>query len=77
MAKIRDVLKHIGTEVAKRRRRCHRSKKHSISAGEECLVITDEASGGSKNYCTECAEPILTSAAARLESIRSALGIGS
>jgi hypothetical protein len=39
------------------------------------LVIKDEASGGSKNYCTECAEPILKNVEEDLARLRFELGV--
>jgi hypothetical protein len=60
MASVRRLLNGATVETAKRKRICHHNrKKHSISAGEPCLVITDSSSGGKKNYCVECAAAIL------------------
>ena len=61
----RDVLKHVCVEIAERRRKCHRDKKHSISKGEKCLVVAEGSFGGAKNYCTQCAAPILSAIAAK------------
>lgn len=59
----RDVLKHVCVEIAERRRKCHRDKKHSILKGHTCLVISGDGSfGGSKNYCVQCAAIILDAA---------------
>jgi hypothetical protein len=38
-----------------------------------CLVIKDPASGGSKNYCPECALAILDQAADDLQQLRDQL----
>lgn len=38
--------------------------------GTSCLVIKDPVSGGSKNYCPECAMEILDAAADDLEELR-------
>lgn len=73
MAKVRRVLGACSIETAKRRRVCHRNrKKHSIPMGTCCLVIKDPVSGGSKNYCPDCAMAILDTAADDLEQLRQA-----
>jgi hypothetical protein len=62
-------------EVAKRQRICHHNrKKHAISAGEPCLVITDSNSGGKKNYCVECATAMLDRVDQDVSDMREALG---
>mgnify|MGYP007112878930 FL=1 len=38
-----------------------------------CLVIKDPVSGGSKNYCSQCALAILDQAADDLQGLRDAL----
>jgi hypothetical protein len=76
MPKVRDVLTHVSVETADRRRICHRNRnEHSIAKGNVCLVIKDAATGGKKNYCTECAEPILTDAQSRVAELLSQLGL--
>lgn len=73
MAKVRRVLGACSIETARRRRLCHRNRrKHSIPMGTSCLVIKDPVSGGSKNYCPECAMEILDMAADDLEELRQA-----
>jgi hypothetical protein len=53
---------------------CHRDRRrHSIEQGTLCLVIKDPASGGSKNYCPECALAILDQAADDLQQLRDQL----
>jgi hypothetical protein len=67
MAKVRDILKHVDIEAANRSRVCHHSRgTHRISKAEVCLVIY-EARGSRKNYCRECAAPILERARAELD----------
>jgi hypothetical protein len=61
----RDVLKHVCVQIAERQRKCHRDRNHSISKGEKCLVVTEGSFGGKKNYCTQCAAPILSAIAAK------------
>ena len=73
MAKVKDVLIHVIVETAARKRKCHRSKKHSVSAGSACMVVKDGLY--KRNYCGECAGEILSLARARLASIRQQLGI--
>jgi hypothetical protein len=75
MPKVRQVLKHVSVETAQRKRKCHRTSTHAIPKGAICLVIKDEASGGSKNYCTECAEPILKNVEEDLARLRFELGV--
>jgi len=75
MAQVRDVLSHVAVEEAQRPRICHRNrKKHSIAAGESCLVVSDE-NGGAKNYCAVCASEILKSAQRKLLAAAAALGV--
>jgi hypothetical protein len=74
MPKIRDILSHVSVEVAGRRRICHRNRAdHSIDKGTRCLVITDPATGGGKNYCPECAPEILNKAKLRIAELEKEL----
>ncbi|REJ90434.1 MAG: hypothetical protein DWQ34_17495 [Planctomycetota bacterium] len=73
MAKVRQILKHVHVEIAKGTRRCRRNRDHRIRAGEPCLVIRDDAGPYSKNYCRECALPILKLCAADLRRFRDVL----
>ena len=58
-------------EIAKRQRICHHNRrKHEVLAGDRCLVLKDAASGGSKNYCMECATAILDRAQEDLDDLR-------
>lgn len=66
MSKVRDILSHITVEVPKRKRKCHHSQRHSIAAGEACLVINNSQGLGSRNYCYSCAMDILRNAARKL-----------
>ena len=69
MPKIRDILVHVSVEVAVKKRKCHRSGgKHSVLAGEPCLVVRKEL--GRKNYCRECSAPILEQAGIRLTKLQ-------
>lgn len=73
MPKVRDILVHVTVEEAVRKRKCHRSGAHCVAAGEVCLVVREDL--GHKQYCRECAAPILDLAAARLSEIRKAMGL--
>jgi len=73
MAKVKALLKDASVEQAIRRRKCHRNRKHAISAGEPCLVVKDPASGSHRNYCAECAQPIVAKAFDDLQEIESML----
>jgi hypothetical protein len=74
MAKTRQLLNMASIETAVRRRVCHHNrKKHAIAGGTKCLVIKDAASGGSKNYCPECAEAIFASIEDDLSILRTKL----
>ena len=74
MPQIRRVLGTCAIEEAHRRRACHRDRKHhSIEQGSLCLVIRDPVTGGSKNYCPQCALAILDQAADDLQALRDAL----
>lgn len=74
MPQVRRVLGACGIETAQRRRVCHRDRKrHSIERGTPCLVVKDPVSGGSKNYCPECAMAILDQAADDLQTLRDGL----
>ena len=69
MPKIRQVLTHVHVESGSRRRKCHRKASHSIPAGQPHLAIYDSTSGARKNYCRECARPILTQCLADLRRL--------
>jgi hypothetical protein len=74
MSQIRRVLGGCSVEIAHARRICHRNRKnHSIQKGTPCLVIKDAASGGTKNYCPQCALAILDQATDDLEALRNRL----
>lgn len=74
MAKIRQLLNGASVEIAKRQRICHHNRnKHSIAANTKCLVVKDPASGGSKNYCPQCAADILARAETDLAALRAEL----
>jgi len=77
MAAVRRILKHVEVlEATTRRRKCHRKPKlHSIPRGDLFLLVKDGQS--SKNYCVECARPILEQAASDLCRIVEELEPGS
>jgi hypothetical protein len=63
-------------ETAARKRICHHNrKKHEITGGTECLVVKDPASGGSRNYCPECAAEILDRAEEDISALRAQLSL--
>jgi hypothetical protein len=61
MAAVKNILKHVSTEIAGRKRRCSRNRTHSIIKGDTCLVVRD---GPQKEttYCAVCAGEILVKA---------------
>jgi hypothetical protein len=66
MPAVRDIVTHIGIEVAARARICHHNRQeHGIASGQKCLVVRDH-SGGRKNYCLDCAMAILVKAKNKL-----------
>jgi hypothetical protein len=74
MPQIRRVLVACTVETAQRRRICGRNRKgHPIEKGTQCLVIKDPVSGGTKNYCLQCALAILDRAADDLQALRGQL----
>jgi len=75
MPQIRRVLGACTVETAQRWRICHRDRKnHQIGKGTPCLVIKDPGgSGGTKNYCRQCALAILDQAADDLQALRDQL----
>jgi hypothetical protein len=74
MAKTRQLFNMATIETAKRRRICHHNpKKHSIAAGERCLVLKNPSSGAGKNYCPECAKQIFDRAELDLAGLREQL----
>jgi hypothetical protein len=74
MPQIRRILGTCTIETALRVRVCHRDRKeHSIEKGTRCLVVKDPASGGTKNYCPQCALAILDQAADDLQALRGQL----
>jgi len=73
MPRIRSILGACSIEIAQHRRNCYRDRdNHTIPKGTRCLVIKN-ATGGSKNYCSQCAFAILDKAADDLASLRQAL----
>jgi hypothetical protein len=73
MGKVRDILIHVEVEVAAKQRICHHNRKeHAISKGLACLAIYD-SDGARKNYCSACAQEILTKAKTKLLGIEEQL----
>lgn len=69
MPKVREVLGHVCVETASGKRKCHRNDAHAIPRGAQHLAIYEATSGGRKNYCPECARPILERAFVDLQSL--------
>jgi hypothetical protein len=73
MAQIRDIVIHVSSDVASRKRKCHRSKKHSIPGSYLFLSVRESNGLGSKNYCSVCANEILSQAIKKLQDIQAKL----
>jgi hypothetical protein len=69
MAKTRDILIHVSVDTAIRNRKCHRNSEHRVSAGEAFLLVRERQTLGSKNYCKQCAQDILSAAKLKLDVI--------
>lgn len=69
MAKVKDILRHVTTEVAGARRKCHRHpKERPILKGEVCVVIKEGAQA-KHSYCVICASEIFEHAKRRLDEL--------
>lgn len=68
MAAVKNVLKHLSTEVAGRKRKCYHTKKHEILKGETCLVVRDGPQSAT-TYCAACATDILAKASQSLSDL--------
>ncbi|WP_422743599.1 hypothetical protein ACN27E_18335 [Mycobacterium sp. WMMD1722] len=68
MAAVKNVLKHLSTEVAGRKRKCYHTKKHEILKGETCLVVHDGPQSQT-TYCAVCAADILAKASQSLSEL--------
>lgn len=73
MAAVKDVLKHVSTQVAGRKRRCYRKRAHTILKGQTCLVVRDSPQSQT-TYCSVCAAEILTKADDSLMTLRAGFG---
>lgn len=73
MAAVKNVLRHVSTEVAGRRRKCNRNKTHAILKGETCLVVRDGPQDES-TYCSGCAAEILAKADESLAALHGQFG---
>lgn len=69
MAAVKNLLKHVTTEVAGRRRKCSRKSTHVIVKGETCLVVRDGPQSQT-TYCVICASEILLRVDEKLESLK-------
>jgi len=70
---VTQVLKHVSVQPAGKKRICHRNRtKHSIAKDELFLLVKD-GQGGYKNFCVECAEPVLDKAQQDLDILRAQL----
>ena len=59
MPKFKSLLISVKVQKAKRSRKCQHNKgEHSIAPGERCLAVQD-AYGGFRSYCIECATKML------------------
>ena len=71
MPAVKDILKHLATQVAGRKRKCYRQpRKHVILKGELCLVVKDGPQD-QRTYCGVCASEILDLAQHRLTDLTS------
>jgi hypothetical protein len=70
MATVKNVLKHLSTEVAGRKRKCYHTKKHEILKGEKCLVVRDGPQSHT-TYCGACAAEILAKASQSISDLSS------
>ena len=69
MPAVKDILKHVTTQVAGRRRKCYRQPRtHVILKGELCLVVKDGPQS-QRTYCGFCAAEILDLALNRLTDL--------
>lgn len=68
MAAVKNVLKHVSTEVAGRRRKCYHTSKHEILKGETCLVVRDGPQSQT-TYCADCAVAIIAKAGQSLSEL--------
>lgn len=69
MAAVKNILKHVSTETAGRRRKCYRNSAHVIRKGDPCLVVQDGPQSQT-TYCIVCASEILSKADASLANLR-------
>ena len=75
MPAVRQLLRHAKIETAAGKRKCHRKQnEHKILKGDVCLVIRGTDSRA-KNYCVECALPILDQARHDLNALATGLGL--
>lgn len=68
MPAVKNVLKHVSTETAGRKRKCWRSNTHLIAKGDLCLVVV-EGPTDKTTYCAVCARLIIDRARQELDAI--------
>lgn len=68
-----NILNHVLIEVAQKKRRCHHNGSHEILKGSACLVVVGDR-GNKRNYCPECAKPMLEAAEQKLAAFTGGLG---
>lgn len=73
MPAVKNILKHVSGEIAGKRRRCYRQRRHVISKGDPCLVVQDGAQSQT-TYCAVCAADILSKADDALASLNAHFG---
>lgn len=73
MPKVRDLLCRVHVEVAQGKRKCHRNQRHSVLQGEAHLAVYDGETAARRNYCGDCARPILDLARERLDTLEAEL----
>jgi len=74
VAKTRDILGHVQVEVSEGPRKCHHSRGgHGIPKRAVHLTVKGGSFGARKNYCVDCARPILSLAKRRVEDMEGLL----
>jgi hypothetical protein len=75
MAQIKNLLGHATLEMAKGQRICHRNRKaHKIMNGEAFLLVR-AGRFEEKNYCRECAVPMLDKAKQEVGALLAGLAL--
>jgi len=71
MPKLKRILLNLSFEVAQRKRKCTRNRKHVIYKDQKCLVIKENMD--KKNYCLDCARQIINQAKLELDDLQKIL----